>query len=276
MTTKEKVEQIEKNFAVETLKVKRKGKSFEIYPWIKGRLFHKMITGSEAMYTRTLSLYWKQITSIFYGFHNIFRRYDVWIFSSSVERRPIEGKQEDKLFDFIGNKVKGKALLIELRLFKYFQRSSVASRYPMSKSFFLLFETIYSKLFLRNVSIENQEVLAEITQNVEGGIDVNWIVRKYLAQYALMNFWLKILPKPKLVCLSVGYTSFGYIRAFKEAGIEVVEFQHGIISKNHHAYFYTKSFDSIQFPDVLLITGEKEVSVFDNENQFPIKEVRPV
>jgi hypothetical protein len=73
--------------------------------------------------------------------------------------------------------------------------------------------------------------------------------------------------------MSVGYTNFGYIRAFKEKGIKVVEVQHGIISKNHHAYYYRKKFDSYQFPDVLLTVGEKELEVFDNQNNFPVSNV---
>ena len=91
-----------------------------------------------------------------------------------------------------------------------------------------------------------------------------------------MKTWLKIFPNPKLVLVSVAYTNFGYIRAFKERGVKVVEFQHGLITKNHHAYFYTKSFDAIQFPDEIATVGLKEKNVFDDENNFPVKSIMPI
>jgi len=91
-----------------------------------------------------------------------------------------------------------------------------------------------------------------------------------------MKFWLRILPRPKVVFSSVSYTNFGYIRAFRELGIKVVEVQHGIISKNHHAYFYAKEMDPIQFPEYLVTVGEKEVAVFKEENSFPVNEIVPV
>ncbi|MFN5879195.1 MAG: hypothetical protein ACK44B_10025 [Flavobacteriales bacterium] len=276
MTTREKVDQLENRLNVTELKVKTFGQQFQVYPWLKGRLFYKMITGNETLQKRDLKLYWKQITSIFYGILNVFRRYDIWAFSTSLERRPIEGKQFDKLFDYVGNESGYKTLVIETRIFHYHPYRSIASRYAISRSFFLLFEEIYGRLFLRNTRVNDEALLKAINSNVSEGIDHRTLLRKYLAQYRLMKFWLKILPNPKLVMLSVSYTNFGYIKAFKERGIKVAEVQHGIITKNHHAYNYAKGFTSDQFPDYLLTIGKKEKAVFDLANKFPVREVIPV
>lgn len=276
MTTKEKVEKLELENAVEDLTIVYNSKTFQIYPWIKGRLFHKLITGNETLYSRGVKLYWQQFVSIFYGLNNIFGRYTIWVFTNSVERRLIDGKYFDKLFDYLGNNYPAKTLIIELRLYRYFKRREVASKNVMSKSFFMLFESIYAKLFLRKVKLEKEEILQKIFKETNAEMDYNWVIRKYLAQYRMMKFWLKILPNPKVVCLSVSYTSFGYIRAFKEAGIKVVEMQHGVMTKNHHAYFYKKELDAIQFPDLILTIGEKELAVFDEENKFPTKTIQPI
>jgi hypothetical protein len=276
MTTREKVEQLEGELNVTDLKVKIFGQEFQVYPWLKGRLFYKIITGNETLQKRDFKLYWKQITSIFYGIFNLFRRYDIWAFSTSIERRRIEGKQYDKLFDYIGNNSGCKTLLIEMRIFSYYPYRTIASRYAISRSFFFLFEEVYGRLFLRHINVNNPELLHAINAKVSEGIDHRTLLRKYLAQYRLMKFWLKILPKPKLVMLSVGYTNFGYIKAFKENGIKVAEVQHGVITKNHHAYCYNKEFNSDQFPDYLLTIGRKEKAVFDATNKFPVGRVIPV
>lgn len=276
MTTREKVDEIEKTFNVASIHVNKFGKTFEIYPWLKGRLFHKMITGSETMQSRNLKLYWKQFMSIFYGVHNIFRRYEVWAFTTSSERREVEGKYHDKIVDFIGNETGYKTLVIEQRLFQYIPYRKIASKYALSRSFFLVFEELYKRLFLGKVKVENEELMQKVIDEIAGGVDHSGIIKKYLAQYKLMKFWLKLLPKPKAVFISVAYTNFGYIRAFHEAGIKVVEVQHGIITKNHHAYYYHTEFNKIQFPEYLITVGEKEVKVFDNENAYPIKNVVPL
>lgn len=276
MTTREKVDELESNLKVEELKVDAFGQTFQIYPWLKGRLFHKMITGHETMQKRDLKLYLKQIASVFYGIPNLFRKYDIWAFTSSLERREIEGKYYDKLFDHIGNDTGHKMLLIETRVFTYLPYRKIASRHAISRSLFMLFEELYVRVFLRRVKVNDMELLNAINLKVEGGVDHSTIVRKYLAQYRLMKFWLKILPNPKVVFISVGYTCFGYIKAFKEKGIKVVEVQHGVITGNHHAYCYNKSFNGDQFPDYLLTVGKKELQVFGDQNRFPIQKVIPV
>lgn len=276
MTTHDQVYDIETRIDVKRIKVRRFGKEFEIYPWLKGRIFHKLVTGHEAFQKRNFSLYIKQVFSLFYGLWNLFGKYDIWVFTTSMERRYVDGKYIDKLFDYIGNELGYKTLIFELRVYQYIPYRKIASKKAVSRSVIMLVETIYAKLFLRNIQIEGSDHLKELLNTVEGGIDHPWAIRKYLAQYKVMKTMLKWFPNPKLVLLSVSYTNLGYIRAFKEAGIKVVEMQHGVITKNHQAYNYAVEFDPIQFPDVLWTSGECQQTVFDHENEFPTKVIRPV
>lgn len=276
MTHKDKVELVEELNDVQKLTVERFGKTFQVYPWLKGRLFHKIITGKESNETKNWKLLFRQIRSVSYGWWNYFRKYDIWAFSTSAERRLIEGKYQDKLFDHIGNSSGKKTLIIENRLFDYYPYRDIASRYAVSRSLWMILEELYGKMFLGFVKVNSEALLAEILKTTNEQINSSEIIRKYLSQYWLMKTWLKLFPNPKIVLVSVAYTSFGYIRAFKERGIKVVEFQHGLITKSHHAYFYTKPFDPVQFPDEIATVGVKEKMVFDKENQFPIKCVTPI
>ena len=142
---------METSIDVRKIKVKRFGKTFEIYPWLKGRLFHKMITGHETFQKKDLSLYLKQLLSLFYGCWNIFGRYDIWVFTTSMERRLVDGKYVDKLFDYIGNELGYKTLVFELRVFQYIPYRKIASRKAISRSVLMLMETLYAKLFLRKI-----------------------------------------------------------------------------------------------------------------------------
>jgi hypothetical protein len=276
MTTRERIIDLESRLAVEDLTVRKFGKQFQVYPWLKGRLFHKIITGKETNQARNVRLYFTQLGSLFYGLKNIFGRYDIWAFSNSLERRLIDGKYTDKLFDYIGNNSGKRMLLIETRIVHFYPLKNVASRHVVSRSLLMLFEELYAKLFLRKVHVNNPSLLNEILASVDGGVDHALLIRKYIAQYRVMSLVLKLFPNPRLVLLSVGYTHFGYIRAFKEKGIKVAEVQHGIISSNHHGYCYEKALDAIQFPDIVLTNGEREFDVFNEMNAFPTKNIRSV
>lgn len=265
------VSDIEGNLEVENLRIQKFGKSFQIYPWLKGRLFHKYMMGTDVLMQKSKSVLFSQITSLFYGWWNIFRKYNTWVFTNSSERTLVEGKYYDKLFDYIGNNSKKKTLLIELRLFNKFPKKQVASKYVISKSLFILIEEVYARFLIGKIKIENEFLIPELEKKLECSVSVKEITRKYLAQYRIMQFWLKILPKPKVVYLTVSYSNFGYIRAFKEKGIKVIEMQHGLIGLGHYAYYYRKNFEAIQFPDEIGVFGNREVAFFENETVFPIK-----
>jgi hypothetical protein len=270
------VSDIEGNLEVENLRIQKFGKSFQIYPWLKGRLFHKYMMGTDVLMQKSKSVLFSQITSLFYGWWNIFRKYNTWVFTNSSERTLVEGKYYDKLFDYIGNNSKKKTLLIELRLFNKFPKKQVASKYVISKSLFILIEEVYARFLIGKIEIENEFLIPELEKKLECSVSVKEITRKYLAQYRMMQFWLKILPKPKVVYLTVSYSNFGYIRAFKEKGIKVIEMQHGLIGLGHYAYYYRKNFEAIQFPDEIGVFGEREVEFFKQDTEFPVKKATPI
>ncbi|MDG1036932.1 MAG: hypothetical protein P8H43_01680 [Crocinitomicaceae bacterium] len=276
MTTQEKIEDIEGKIDVNTITVEKFGRVFQIYPWLRSKILYKEQTGTETLQKKTIGLLFRQVLSVFYGCWNLFSKNEIWAFTNSTERRLVNGKYYDKLFDYIGNECGKKMLLIELRLFTYYPYRKIASKRAVSKSIFILLEEFYSRFILRLPKITNEEVLVELNLQFESSISQKEIIKKYLSQYRMMRFWLKVLPNPKVVYVSVSYTNFGYIRAFKEKGIQVVEFQHGLITSNHSAYWYKQSFDPVQFPDQIVTVGEQELNVFGNGNAFPVKDVIPV
>ena len=264
-----KVEQL----PVETLTVRKYGRDFQIYPWLKSRWFHKVLMGSDVMQENNANVLWTQIKSIFYGFGNFFRKYDAWVFTNSSERTELEGKHYDKLFDYLAATGPLKTLLIEFRLFKQFPRKTVPTKYIVSRSPMVLLEEVYARLFVRKFEVKGTELITQIENELGVQIDVTSICRKFLAQYRMMRFFLWLLPAPKVVYLTVSYANFGYIRAFKERGIRVVEMQHGLIGEGHYAYYYEKEFDSNQFPDDVIVFGNNDKLFFEEQTKFPLKRV---
>jgi len=264
------IENIEGNFDVKNIQTKRYGLNFEIYPWLKAKLFHKYIMGVDTLQKKSIGVLWSQVLSLCYGTWNLFiRKYEIWAFTNSIERIKISEKYHDKIFDGIDKQLNRKMLIIEFRLFKKFSYFKVASKYVASKSLFLLFEELYGFLFIRNVKIDHSEIIDQIEKELNCKIQAKSIVRKQLAQYRMMRFWLAILPNPKIVFLTVSYSNYGYITAFKEKGIKVIEFQHGVINKNHQAYYYKAKLNPIQFPDALCVFGSNEYNFLQRDTEFP-------
>lgn len=268
MSLRKTIKDIESNFEVEKVQINKFGKNFQVYPWIKSRLLSFYVAGDSLLLQTNKQLYIQQFKSLFYGWWNIYRKYDTWVFSSSVERKLINGEYFDKLFDYYATETGRKTLIIESRHPKGFKRKQVASKYVISKSIFFFLELVYKKLFLRKVNVENEEILEQLKNHLDIDIDLNHSIKKNLAQYKVMKFWLKLFPNPKEVLLSVGYTNFGYIQAFKERNIPVYEFQHGLINDNHQGYNYFKKFDSSNFPDAIATFGEDEVEALTTNNEL--------
>jgi hypothetical protein len=275
LTTNKKIDRIEK-LSLESLVVRKFGQTFQIYPILKSRWFHRSIMGKELLKEKNLNELIFQIKSIFYGFFNFFRRYDNWVFSHSADRELINGRQVDKLFDYLANKPEKKTLLFELRLFKIYKRKDVASKYVVSKSPIILLEEIVLRLLKKRYNTENEYILKEIEKEMGVKIDYDSLIRKHLAQYIIMKWVLKFAPNPSIVFMSVSYSHFGYIRAFKEKNIRVIEMQHGLIGESHEAYYYTKEFDSIQFPDEIVVLGESDKINLQEHSLFPVKKINVV
>lgn len=275
MDIREQIREVER-LDLQQIAVKKFNRRFEVYPWIKSRIFHKVMMGTETLQEKNSSVFRGQLRSLFYGFFSFFRRYDVWAFTSSSERIDIDGKMVDKVMDPIAANSKLKVLVIELQLFSRYKRRDVASKHVVSRAWFVFVEELYMRLFLRKVDFEGKEVLEQVERILGTQAETNAIIRKYLAQYRVMRFFLKVLPKPKAIFHTVSYANFGYIMAWKEAGIRVVEMQHGLIGDGHYGYVYHQQFNGIQFPDDILVFGEADETFFKTQTQIPIQHVFPV
>ena len=275
MDIREKIHEVER-LDLQQIAVKKFNRRFEVYPWIKSRIFHKLMMGTETLQEKNSSVFRSQLRSLFYGFFSFFRKYDVWAFTSSSERIAIDGKFVDKVMDPIASNSNLKVLVVELQLFSRYKRKEVASKHVVSRAWFVFVEELYMRLFLRKIDVEGKEVLTRVEQILGTEAETNAIIRKYLAQYRAMKFFLKILPKPKAIFHTVSYANFGYIMAWKEAGIRVVEMQHGLIGDGHYGYVYHQRFDSVQFPDDILVFGEADSNFFKTQTQIPVQKAVPV
>ena len=258
MKKKNILSEIELNNDVQSIKYK----DFPLWLEIRNFFSNKIHLGKESILIINKQTYFLIIKSFFYGFFNWFKRYDVWMFNNVIDRVEIDNKWYDKYFDYPASIIDN-ALIIELPSHSHYKRKNIASKYIVSKSVLIIFEKMYS-IFI-NPKKANLKVYDELAEKYNVNVNTTYVIKKMISQYKVMSFLLKF-SKPKVAFVMPSYTSYGYIRAFKEKGIKVVELQHGVIVKKHTGYNLKAKFDRIYFVDNLLTFGLNEIDVFNSEN----------
>ena len=184
------------------------------------------------------------------------------MFTSVIDRVKIDGEWFDKYSDYPASKFK-KALIIELPAHRHYKRQTIKSKYIVSKALLIVLEKMYALTI--NTKKADLRIYDELAEKYKVNVDTSYIIKKMVSQYRVMSFVLR-LNKPKVVFVMPSYTSYGYIRAFKEMGVKVVELQHGVIVDSHVGYNLKAKFERTYFVDNLLTFGTKELQVFGNHN----------
>ena len=213
------------------------------------------------------------IKSIFYGFKNWFRSYDYLVFSYSSERRLIKNKffdiRVDSLIDIINN---NNTLLIENPDILHKKKKLMHTKVLVSRRLIDIFTIILVKLTKKNYSYN---ILDIFNKKDDLNLDYSSYINRFNAQYKIHKLWFKLI-KPKVIYLDCFYDKQYIIKAAKELDIEIIDVQHGLIGKNHSAYFSRLNLSSFYLPDKLFSFGisEKKNTMYNGlikkENIFPI------
>ncbi len=266
MKNSELVKDIESNYDVKSIKYK----NLNVWLEMRYRLFSKITLGEESLLKINKKTYLHILKTIFYGFFNWFRSYDSWFFSAKLSRFEIDGKYYDRFFDYPAKHFK-KSLFIELSTDSFYKRTKIESKYIVSRSILILGEKIIG-LFIRTSKVD-LTVIEKINKKYKVDFKAEYAIKKMVSQYLIMKFLL-FFNKPKIVFFAPSYGYYGYIKAFKEKNIKVVEIQHGVVLKEHFGYFFYENFPDTYFADYFLSFGENEKYIFKesaiNQLVYPI------
>ncbi len=204
------------------------------------------------------------VKNLFYGFSNYFKKVDYIIFSNTEQRKLINNKYYDR-FDFLPDNYK-KNLFFELTTNSFYKRNQIPTKNIVSKIPLYFLSKVIERFVSLN-SIKNKEIIDTIIKDNNFELDVDSLLRNYISHYKVAKLLIKIY-KPKALVLITSYTNYPYIHAFKEKGVKVIEFQHGLINENHLAYNFKSNSDRKMFPDYLFTFGEFEKEIFNKNNNF--------
>ena len=213
----------------------------------------------------------KIVKNIFYGFPNLFKKYDYFVFSGGLSRVKMYDKLWDKYCDGIYEYYKPKILFIEDGVASgHYKRNQIFTRSIVSSNLIYLLGNLF---FLKRVYIENEQVLKNIEEEFKLKLNYKKKIKKFLQYVRILNLFLKIY-KPKRIFLSCYYSPMhqALIYTAHQHNIKVIELQHGIINNQHLAYNVFTKLDESFFPDYLFAFGEYVENVFGKSNYFIKKE----
>ncbi|WP_337019754.1 hypothetical protein [Oceanobacillus massiliensis] len=146
---------------------------------------------------------------------------------------------------------------------KYFPNNLQVNR--KSRDFERLSEILKKKVSSLKINNNEKIMIRKIEKKLCEYFDVNNIdfynliinhLEKFLYRF---EYHKKIMKKrePKSIYIVVSYSNFPIIAAAKDLGIEVIEFQHGVITRYHFAYNFSDPSKVLKyFPDKILTFGE--------------------
>jgi hypothetical protein len=218
----------------------------------------------------------KLLKNIFYGWRNIFKKYDFLAFSNSSYRRNIAGLYCDRFIDPVIDKIgKNRVLLIELTTSNHYKRKNITTKNIISDLGFRTIAYLMSKIKVKKYSMTKIKTLELIENDYHLNIDYKKLTWEFFVSCYVRSVLLRIF-KPKAVFV-VCYSSFiDVVYAAKKLGIPVIELQHGVIGKIHPTYNIRAELDRQFSPDYLLSFGENEIVSLADSKFISTENIIPV
>lgn len=268
--------EIETNYPVDQVKVN----GVSIWPLLRtsfyvsyGNKYENIVWSSQK--SKKLS-YFSSAIAIIKSFPKLMHRFDYIFLSESNERRMIDGKFYDKLFDSIIDEFGRKqSILFELPVNGRININ--AHIHTKNTCTSLIFYYIAKVLPRPNFNIENVEILDIIIERYRLKIDYFSTISLYLKYCRIAEFFLSKL-RPKILFIKCYYSPLNqaFIGVAKNLNIKTVEVQHGIISSDHPSYNIFTDLNKHLFPEYILTNGQVEKQLLSKTNHPIFEKIIPV
>ena len=204
----------------------------------------------------------------FYNPFQLFRHYDLWMFTGCERRKRIGDKMIQRVSGGASTSI-DRCLMVEKpsKFIGHYRRSDIQEKHIVSEAWQLMTLRIIELLSRPfPVKVENEELLKKILLDKNLAFDYKHYLRLLNAQRVAMRLMLGITWRPMMVMMESPYDSMGYMWAFHQVGVKVIELQHGVLNRNHNAY-NAIAYERQMNPDCICVFGEEEYNYFTKEKR---------
>ena len=212
------------------------------------------------------------VNFFFYNPFKNLKKVDYLIFSHARSKEVDNEYIDIYTYYFIQDLLKNKKNFIEFEEPYNKQHIRKYKSYKRYLDYIILMKNIKSFFLSIKLNDFQKNVLYNLDNEIGKYIDIkNFLLKNtkhFLISYSLYkDLFQKI--KPKEIYIVVGYSKPEVIKAAKDLGIKVIEFQHGIFSKYHLGYSYPNHKQKLDyFPDEFWVWN----NYWKNLIKFPISE----
>ena len=266
------IKEVETKYNVSSISVN----DIQVWPFLRvsyysqyGRSYIFDVLNNNSNRTKIIFSKLKRVRNVFYGFWNLFKKYDYIVFSDTLERRLVNGKYIDKIAESLIYELGEKRLLLIENPVNglHFNRSEISIKNIISLDLFHILCHLH--LLPERLIINNEAILKQINTKYQLEINYHMLISRFFRYARWFNLFYKIY-KPKAIFINCYYSSIhqAAIYVAKKMGIKTIELQHGIINNKTPAYNVFTDLDKSFFPEYLLVFGDYVKNIFNEGNYF--------
>lgn len=257
----ELIKKIENEYDVMSIRFK----SISVWPYLRLYLLDQISVRTELK--ASSSVIRCVLKGLFaYNPFSLFKRRDLWIFTA-CERRKLIGNKMIHRVSGVFSSLPGEYLMLEKPGLhtSHYKRENIEEKDIVSESWLLvLFHFLKAITRFSKPKIENEGLIRQLLTDNNLVFDYYQYIRALNAKRLSLLWMLKFMQKPKLAIMECPYNAMGYMWAFHQKGVKVLELQHGVAGRSHNAY-NGKAYEPVMNPDGICVYGIEEYNYFTKE-----------
>lgn len=264
------IKEIEEKYDVMSIKYK----GISVWPYL--RLYIKDTITHNKENKASASVIGLVLRCLFaYNPFRAFKKHNIWVFTACDRRKRLGDKMVHRISGAFAAESMN-SLMIEkpLKVLGHYGLNEIEEKDIISESWLLMtFHAIEVLSRCFKPKLDNEDLMRRIL--VENNLKFNYLryVRMLNAQRCAVKMMMFLVSKPKAAFVECPYDTMGYVWAFHEAGVKVVEMQHGSLNRNHAAY-NANEYERKTNPDCICVFGESEYNYLTKEEPQFAQEVR--
>lgn len=238
-----------------------------IWPFLRIYLLDELLDNHSHISTSRSAIKTTLKCLFYYNPFIFFKHYKVWLFNASERRKLIGSKYVHRVSGAV-NQIENNTLTIEKPNLQkgHYPIKDIEEKNILSESWLLILTHIIKCVMsIFTIKLSNAEIIERIIADNRIKFEYKKFVKLLVSQKNAMDCMLFISHKPEVIFIECPYTSMGYVWAFHNNGIKVIEMQHGVLNGEHYAY--NSKFHSTEFyPDEVCVYGDIEYQFFTKIN----------
>lgn len=196
----------------------------------------------------------------------LFGKSKLWIFTGCERRKQIGDKMVHRVSGGV-TALYGNFLMVEKPSIEvgHYKKNEIEEKKIISESWLLIL-THFLEFAFRPFKprIEREEILLQLLNDNHIQFDYMHYLRLLNAQRIAVRSMISFAGRPQMVMMESPYDTMGYMWAFHQKGVKVVELQHGVLNRNHNAY-NAVDYEHQMNPDCICVFGEEEYNYFTTD-----------